>query len=180
MLAGADLVLRLRTGLLKKFSARDSLFEPDYSTIEPTKKEPNVPNINSIPGYDIFYMDMRILPRYPVKDVLAEAERIKKEIEKEYGVKAELSTVQSMESKGTDPASPIVTLLSKSVKALLGVETRPVGIGGGTVGAFLRNEGIDAVVWGRMDDCAHQPNEYCIIQNLLDNAKVMAAMAADP
>jgi succinyl-diaminopimelate desuccinylase len=180
MLAGADLALRLRKGLLKKFSARDSLFEPDYSTIEPTKKEANVPNINSIPGDDIFYMDMRVLPRYPVKDVLAEAERVKKEIETEYGVKVELSAIQSMESKGTAPASPIVTLLSKSVKDVLGVETRPVGIGGGTVGAFLRNEGIDAVVWGRMDDTAHQPNEYCVIQNLLDNAKVMAAMAGEP
>jgi succinyl-diaminopimelate desuccinylase len=177
-LAGADLMLRLRNGLMKKFSARDGLFEPDYSTVEPTKKESNVPNVNTIPGDDVFYIDIRALPRYHTGEILEEARRIKAGIEQDYGVKVELSDVQSMESKATPASSPLVTMLSTACKQVLGIETRPIGIGGGTVGAFLRNEGIDSVVWSRMANSAHQPNEYCVIENLLSNAKVMAHLAA--
>lgn len=176
-LAGADLVLRLRSGLMKKFSARDSLFEPDYTTVEPTKKEANVPNVNTIPGDDVFYIDIRALPCYPTGEILEEARRIKTGVEQEYGVQVELTAVQSMESKPTPSSSPIVTMLSAACKRVLGVETRLVGIGGGTVGAFLRNEGIASVVWSRMHSTAHQPNEYCLIENLLSDAKVMACMA---
>ncbi|MDR2796100.1 MAG: M20 family metallo-hydrolase [Spirochaetaceae bacterium] len=177
-LAGADLALRLRSGLMKKFSARDTLFEPDYTTVEPTKREANVPNINTIPGDDVFYMDIRALPCYPVNEILEEARRIGLGIEQQYSVQVELTLIQSMESKPTPKSSPIVKMLSAACKQVLGVETRPVGIGGGTVGAFLRNEGLDAVVWSRMDSTAHQPNEYCLIENLLSDAKVMACMAA--
>jgi acetylornithine deacetylase/succinyl-diaminopimelate desuccinylase-like protein len=54
--------------------------------------------------------------------------------------------------------------------------TRPIGIGGGTVGAFLRNIGIDSVVWSRLDESAHQPNEYTLIENIVGDAKVMAKL----
>ncbi|MDR2922999.1 MAG: M20 family metallo-hydrolase, partial [Treponema sp.] len=54
-LAGSDLALRLHYGLSEKFNGRDSLFEPEYSTFQPTKKEANVPNVNTIPGGDVFY-----------------------------------------------------------------------------------------------------------------------------
>ncbi|MGB2843917.1 MAG: M20 family metallo-hydrolase, partial [Candidatus Aminicenantaceae bacterium] len=50
--------------LYQAFPDRDQLFDPPISTFEPTKKESNVPNINTIPGEDIFYMDSRILPSY--------------------------------------------------------------------------------------------------------------------
>jgi succinyl-diaminopimelate desuccinylase len=176
-LAGADLALRLRSGLMRKFSARDSLFEPDYTTVEPTKKEANVPNVNTIPGDDVFYIDIRALPCYTISEILEEARRIKAGVEQEYGVQVELTAIQSMESKPTPTSSPIVKMLSATAKRVLGVETRLVGVGGGTVGAFLRNEGIASVVWSRMDNTAHQPNEYCVIENLLSDAKVMACMA---
>ncbi|MDR0662459.1 MAG: M20 family metallo-hydrolase [Spirochaetaceae bacterium] len=177
-LAGADLMLRLRNGLMNKFKAHDTLFEPDYSTIEPTKKEPNVPNVNTIPGDDVFYLDIRALPRYGISEILEEAGRIKAGIEQEYGVRVELTDVQSMESKATPATSTLVTLLSAACKEVLGIETRTIGIGGGTVGAFLRNAGLDSVVWSRMDEVAHQPNEYCEIKNILSDAKVMAFLAA--
>jgi succinyl-diaminopimelate desuccinylase len=44
------------------------------------------------------------------------------------------------------------------------------------VGAPLRNADIHSVVWCRMDDTAHQPNEYTIIDNVLGDAKVMALL----
>jgi len=44
------------------------------------------------------------------------------------------------------------------------------------VGAFLRKEGIPTVVWGRLEEAAHQPNEYCLVSNLMGDALVMALM----
>ncbi|MDR0602422.1 MAG: M20 family metallo-hydrolase [Treponema sp.] len=175
-LAGADLAVKLHYGLLQAFDGRDPLFEPDCSTFEPTKKEANVPNINTIPGEDVFYMDMRILPRYPVKDVLAEVDRIKAEVEGRYGVKIRYTLSQCMESKPTSPGAPLVRRISSAVRDVYGTQTRPVGIGGGTVGAPLRNAGIDSAVWCRLEDTAHQPNEYALIGNILGDAKVMALL----
>ncbi|MDR1363635.1 MAG: M20 family metallo-hydrolase [Spirochaetaceae bacterium] len=176
-LAGADLMLRLREGLMERFSARDSLFDPDYSTIEPTKKEANVPNINTIPSEDVFYMDIRLLPRYPVSEFLEEARRIKCGTEQKYGVQVELSVIQSKESKQTPAGSPIVEMLAVACKQVLGRDTRLTGIGGGTVAAFLRNNDIDSAGWSTLNNSLHQPNEYCVIKNMLDDAKVMAHIA---
>ena len=175
-LAGADLALRLHYGLSEKFSAKDPLFEPDYSTFQPTKKEANVPNINTIPGEDVICYDMRILPRYPASEVLQEVDRIKAEVEAKHGVSITYTLAQQKESIATSPDAPLVKLLSKNVEEVYGVKTKPIGIGGGTVAAFLRNAGIDSAVWCRMDTSAHQPNEYALLDNILGDAKVMALM----
>ncbi|MDR2509940.1 MAG: M20 family metallo-hydrolase [Spirochaetaceae bacterium] len=176
-LAASALVIRLCTGLYSMFNAKDSLFEPSYSTFEPSKKEANVENINTIPGEDVFYFDMRILPVYSVAQVMDAAGKIVREIEAEYGVSVESKIVQSVESRPTPDGAPVVTRLAAAVEEVLGVKPRPVGIGGGTVGAFLRNAGIDAAVWSKMEDTAHNPNESAIVSNILDGAKVMALMA---
>jgi succinyl-diaminopimelate desuccinylase len=175
-LAGADLALRLHYGLSEKFHEKDSLFEPDYSTFQPTKKEANVPNVNTIPGEDVFCMDMRVLPRYPVKAVTAEIDRIRAEVEAKHGVRISYTLLQAAESKATSPDAPLVKSLSAAVRAVYGVETRTIGIGGGTVAAFFRNAGIVAAVWARLCDTAHQPNEYALISNILGDAKVMATL----
>jgi succinyl-diaminopimelate desuccinylase len=175
-LAGAGLALKLHSGLLAKFDGQDPLFDPPYSTFEPTKKEANVPNINTIPGEDVFCMDMRILPRYRVNMVMEEVRRITAEVEKEYGVKITNELSQNMESRPTPADAPLVKLLSQIIAEVYAVKARPVGIGGGTVGAYLRNEGIDSVVWCRIDDTAHQPNEYALVENIIGDAKVMALL----
>jgi succinyl-diaminopimelate desuccinylase len=175
-LAGADLTVRLYYGLSEKFSDRDPLFEPDYSTFQPTKKEPNVPNVNTIPGEDIFYCDMRILPRHPVDEVFKEVDRIKAEVEKKHGVTITSTISQCNECPPTSPDSPLVKFLSKSVEEVYKVKTRNIGIGGGTFAAFLRKAGIDCAVWARIDHTAHQPNEYALLDNILGDAKVMALM----
>ncbi|GMO51228.1 MAG: M20 family metallo-hydrolase [Termitinemataceae bacterium] len=174
--AASALAVLLYEGLYKKFSKRDELFDPPYSTFEPTKKEANVPNINSIPGDDVFYLDARILPCYPVKTIFEEVQKLKKVIETKYKVQIEAICMQQMESKATRKNSPLVLMLSSAVKEVYGVQTRVIGIGGGTVAAYLRNEGIEAVAWSRMEETAHQPNEYVYIANILGNAKVMALL----
>ncbi|MCX7949931.1 MAG: M20 family metallo-hydrolase [Treponemataceae bacterium] len=175
-LAACELAVRLHDELPLRFSQRDPLFEPDRSTFEPTKHESNVPNVNTIPGEDVFCMDMRILPCYPVQEVLAEVDRIMGEVAQKRGVRMEYRILQRVESKATSPEAPLVHLLSQAVRKVYGVTTRPIGIGGGTVGAFLRNEHIDAVVWSRLEESAHQPNEYALIANILGDATVMATL----
>ncbi|MDR1178451.1 MAG: M20 family metallo-hydrolase [Spirochaetaceae bacterium] len=175
-LAGADLAVRLHYGLMEKFSARDAIFEPDYSTFEPTKKEANVPNYNTIPGEDVFCMDMRILPCYPVDTVLSEVDRIKAEIEKQYKAGISYTLAQKMESKPTPAGAPLVTLIAGAAAEVYGVKAKTIGIGGGTVGAYLRNRDIDSAVWCRIDDRAHSPNEYALMANILGDAKVMALL----
>jgi succinyl-diaminopimelate desuccinylase len=174
-LAACDLALRLNA-LEGFFGERDTLFEPDRSTFQPTKKEANVPNINTIPGEDVMCMDCRILPRYTLDMVRKEIVRIAGEIESRYGVTVSWTEEQKVESRVTAPDAPVVLALASAIKTVYGVDSQPIGIGGGTVGAYLRNAGIDAVVWGRMDETAHQPNEYCILENLSGDASVMAAV----
>jgi succinyl-diaminopimelate desuccinylase len=175
-LAGAYLLTRLYERLSSKFDAHDSLFKPDYSTFQPTKKEANVPNVNTIPGTDVFYMDMRILPRYPLKAAFDEIDAVKVEIESRFKVRVAYEICQRSESRSTAKDAPFIKRLSNAVKEIYGVETRTVGIGGGTVAAPLRNIGIDAAVWARLDGLAHQPNEYALTANIIGDAKVMARL----
>ena len=175
-LASSDLVCRLHKGLKAAFPDREKLFEPEYSTFEPTKKEGNVPNINTIPGEDVFYMDCRILPHYTIETVLAQIKSISAEVEKEYKVGIESSIVQCDHSVPTSADSTIVKLLSRAVTEVYGIKPRCVGIGGGTVAAPLRNAGIDCAVWARIEESAHQPNEYAFLDNIIGDSKVMASL----
>jgi succinyl-diaminopimelate desuccinylase len=157
------------------FPDKDSLFEPPISTFEPTKKENNVPNINTIPGEDIFYMDSRILPRYDIKEVEETVRRLTKKVEKEFNVKIEIQVNQSAPAAPpTSKDAPVVSALKKGVKEVYKIDAKPMGIGGGTVAALFRNAGFEAACWAKSDETAHQPNEYCIIDNLLGDAKVFA------
>jgi succinyl-diaminopimelate desuccinylase len=45
------------------------------------------------------------------------------------------------------------------------------------VAAVFRRLELPAVVSAKLDETAHQPNEYCILDNLIDDAKVCALTA---
>lgn len=177
LVAAADLILRLN-GLNDPegpFGGRDDLFDPPFSTFAPTKKEANVPNVNTIPGRDVFYVDARILPHYRVDDVLQAMEDMCRQVEAAFGVKAALEVVQRADAAPPTPAdADIVTRLIAGVAQVYGVQARPVGIGGGTVAAFLRRRGYQAAVWGTLEHYAHQPNERSSITATVKDAQVMA------
>jgi succinyl-diaminopimelate desuccinylase len=175
-LAACDAALRLHALEKSIFNGRDELFDPDRSTFSPTKKEANVPNVNTIPGEDVFYMDCRVLPRYPLDAVIEAMRKELSVVEEAHGVRIEIDPAQRVESRATSSVSPIVAALTDAVRRVYGVEARPIGIGGGTVGAYLRNAGFDCAVWSRLNDCAHQPNEYAIIDNIVGDARVMAEL----
>ncbi len=173
--AGSHLVVRL-SALAEKYPARDQLFDPPLSTFTPTKKEANVPNINTLPGDDVFHLDCRVLPREDLDVVLSVIRGICDSVEHDFGVKVEVQTVQRASSPPTPADSPLVAALGRAVKQAYGVEAKTVGVGGGTVGAYLRKVGIHTVVWGKLEESAHQPNEFCLLPNLLGDALVMALM----
>jgi len=161
--------------LYRIFNKKDRLFSPPISTFEPTKKEANVPNINTIPGEDVFYMDCRILPLYSVEQVLKTAAKIAAGIEKKFRVKIEMGLVQKAPAAPpTSPRAKVVQALKKAVREVYHREARAMGIGGGTVAALFRRAGFEAACWSRLDETAHMPNEYCIIDNMVGDAKVFA------
>ena len=129
-LAGCALSLKLHN-LEKVFDKKDSLFEPDYSTFQPTKREKNVDSINIIPGEDRFCFDCRILPCYKLDDVLAQVEKCIDEVQKEFGVKIEYTTPQRSESPATSVDSPVAQKLAAAIRAVHSLEPKFIGIGGG-------------------------------------------------
>lgn len=43
--------------------------------------------------------------------------------------------------------------------------------------AILREMGIPAVAWSTLDELAHQPNEYAVIDNLVEDTKTIVALS---
>lgn len=172
--AASRLVTELDS-LYSLFPARDKLFSPPVSTFEPTKKEANVPNINTIPGEDVFYMDCRVLPRYPLPEVEKKIRKLADEVERKFRVRIKIKAEQRAPAAPPTPAdAPVARTLKKAVKEVYGRNARPMGIGGGTVAAVFRRAGFQAACWSKLDDTAHLPNEYCVIDNMVGNAKVYA------
>jgi succinyl-diaminopimelate desuccinylase len=172
--AAAFLITELNQ-LYKVFSDKNSIFSPPISTFEPTKKEANVPNINTIPGEDVFYMDCRLIPEHNIDQVRKEIEKIAQRTEKKHQVKIVLEEIQK------DPActktsldAPVVQCLKKAIKEIYGKKGKPVGIGVRTVASFLRKADYKAACWSKIEETAHQPDEYCMIDNMVGDAKVFA------
>ena len=177
-LAASDLALRVND-MENFFNKRDELFDPPYSTFQPTMQLQNVAGINMIPGDDVFCADCRINPCYSLEQVREELKKRVLAVEEKYGVKIEVSEAQAEESLPTPLDAPVVLKLKEAIKAVHGIEAKTIGIGGGTVAAGLRNLGFNAVVWSTMDELAHQPNEYALIKNIGIDALTIAYMAAN-
>lgn len=161
--------------LYKVFDEIDDVFDPPTCTFEPTRKEENVPNINTIPGEDVFYFDCRILPQIPLDDVIENIKQIANDIKSRFEVEIDISFPQKSESAPpTSTETPIVNALSQAIRDVTGKGPKIIGIGGGTVAAIFRKAGYPAAVWGTIIDTAHQPNEYSLISNTLNDAKIMA------
>lgn len=177
--AAMKFAIQLDDMLHSKYPLRDELFDPPASTFEPTKSEANVDNVNTVPGLDVQYFDCRILPQYPLNGVMKQIDSVRASVEKETGATIQIDALQREENTNPTPMqSPIVQKLQTALKQLRRLDAKPIGIGGGTVGAYFRRKGIDTAVWSTIDDLAHQPNEYCKIENMVDDAKVFAYIAA--
>jgi len=173
--AAAHIIVALDEALHREFPLQDPLFKPPGSTFEPTKKEANVPNINTIPGRDVFYLDCRVLPDYALPQVIERVRVLGEETARRFEVGLQVDAVLAMQcAPATSPEAPVVQALSRAIKAVYGREARPQGIGGGTVAAFFRQVGLPAAVWMTVNETAHQPNEFCSLSTLVGDARVLA------
>ncbi len=178
--AGAFLVTSIDANLPRRFRATDSLFRPWASTFEPTKHEPNVPNVNTIPGEDVFYFDCRLLPVVPKKEVLAAVEEYAVQARQTFGVQVKIDVVNEESSPPTPADAPVVLELQKALQKVRNVRAKPVGIGGGTVAGPLREKKFPCVVWSTTEETGHTVNEYSKVDNLVADAKVFAALMLGP
>lgn len=175
--ACAHAIVALDDGLKAAFPERNSFFNPPVSTFEPTRKDANVPNVNTIPGEDVFFFDCRVLPEIGLSTVLERMQAICSDVAEALDVTISVDPYLRFDAPDPTPAdAPVVTAVAQAVQEVYGVQARPVGIGGQTVAAFFRKRGLKAAVWEKILHCAHAPNEHIKIENLIGNAKVFGRM----
>ncbi len=161
----------------ERFSTEDPIYSPPCSTLEPTRILENVPNVNTIPGHQVFYLDCRILPSTSLKQVLEAFHHLASQIEQERKVSIEIEPVLYQEAPSPTPVdSKVVRHLSEAIKKVKDKEPVIKGIGGGTVAAFFRQKALPAAVWHTSHETAHQPNEWCRVSTILEDAKVFALL----
>jgi succinyl-diaminopimelate desuccinylase len=161
--------------LYMKYSSKNLLFTPPTSTFEPTKRESNVYNVNTIPGIDISYFDCRILPEYNVNEVISVIREMLKKYEDLYHVDIKMDLLQRNDAtEPTSEESEAVQKLMKVLKRTRNLSPKVVGIGGGTCAAIIRRMGYQAVVWSTIDAVEHSPNEYCKVANLINDTITFA------
>ncbi|MEM0027291.1 MAG: M20 family metallo-hydrolase [Ignisphaera sp.] len=169
--------------IANRFGSENPLFDPPYTTCEPTMVRNTAESPNIIPGEHEVVVDCRILPEHPVDELLKSFKNIAstvkemflKEIEKNVYPDIEIETINKFNApQPTLVDSPIVKTLIQALKELRGVEPVIGGIGGGTLAASFRKLGIPAVAWATLDNTAHMPNEYSKINNLIEDAKIIA------
>lgn len=173
----AHLIVALDTGLPQAFGTENRFFTPATSTFEPTRKDANVPNVNTIPGENIVYFDCRILPNESLDGVLEKMRHVAADVGARFEV--EITAEPHMRFDAPDPTpadAPVVVALAQAVQEVVGVQARPMGIGGQTVAAFFRKRNLPAAVWSRLLNHAHAPNECISVENLALNTKVFARM----
>ena len=178
--AGAFLVTALDANLPRRFHATDAMFRPWNSTFEPTKHEANVPNVNTIPGEDVFYFDCRVLPAYSGREVLAAVEELAAQTRQTFGVQVKVEVDNEESSPPTPADAPIVQEVLRALQKVRKIRGKVVGIGGGTVAAPLREKKFPCVVWSTTEEVGHTVNEYIKVDNLVADAKVFAALMLGP
>lgn len=178
----AKLTVALDEALHKAFPAHDPLFNPPESTFEPTRHDANVPNVNTIPGQEVLFFDNRVLPRYKSDDVLRVVRDTIARVEKDTQCKVQLDLQQH------DPAAPPTAPHAEVVRRLINalrflrpaLRPEPWGVGGGTVAAIFRRHDYPAAVWSTYEECAHSPDEFAVIENMVADAKVYAHLFTQP
>lgn len=168
-------VVRLDEMRKKYFNKENPLFDPPYCTAEPTEHRANNVSGNTIPSEEIQTVDCRILPDYDFEDFCTKLTDLAKKTAKEFGGDVKVEPLVVDPPAPITPANaPILESLKKAVHEVLGVGTKTVGVGGGTVARFLRYKGFNVVLWQKNEETLHGPNEYCVITNMVDEAKVFA------
>jgi len=160
-----------------RYNEEDPLFRPPISTFEPTKSIATVGNVNTIPGYDEFWMDCRVLPRYDPDEILEFVKTIAKEHSEKTGAKIVVKVEQrTFAGKPSAIDNSDFQAFKESVSSIIGKNVDTIGVGGGTCANFFRLKGLNAYVWQCGGGTLHQPNEHVFLDNIVIDAKVFATL----
>lgn len=156
------------------FPQKNNLFKPATSTFVLSRHEENVPSVNILPGKDIFYMDCRLLPEVHKEDVLGHVCEICGHVAAAANLEVEFDIVHWQPASRVAEDAPVISVLEEAILSVYGVRAAPVGIGGATVAAMLREKGLQAVVWSCIENTCHQPEERSSIKATCMDAAVFA------
>lgn len=175
--AGIYFAMEIEALRKNKYGAKNDLYDYPLSSIEPTKVDKNVGNINTIPGEHRMAYDCRILPEYDIDKLRADFETAGKKIEKEFGVRISFAYPNIIRAlPQTDTNCPALRYMKTALKNALGKEMILKGVGGSTCAYYIRKHGINAVVSGLGPHSAHMPNEYISITDIASAVKLNAAI----
>ena len=159
------------------FPQSNALFVPPVNTMEPTRKDAGVENINTIPGRDVFYIDCRVLPGIDLDEVQEAFAREFARIASETGTTFSITPVQKVSApQGTAPDAPVVQALQAAIRQVRGKEAQVGGVGGNTVAAVFRQRGLPVACWNTDPGTAHMPNEWVDVDDIIKDAQVMALL----
>ncbi len=176
--AAARMMVAVRE-IKARFPERDELFTLPESSMEPTRHDAGVENINTIPGREVFYVDCRVLPQIDLDRVEAAFAEVFGEIARQEGVELFLSVAQRLQAPPATPAdAPVVGALRAAIARVHGVQARPRGVGGGTVAAFFRQRGLPVAVWYTDSKSAHMPDEWTSLSDIIKDAQVFGLLYA--
>ena len=171
------LLMDLMESFESRFDGTDDRFLQSNSTFEPTKRIATVENVNTIPGYDEFCMDIRVIPEYDLDIIIRMAEEIAQVYAESTGASIKVEVLQkAVAGRPSSSESEGFIALSEAVESIRGRRPSPVGISGGTCANFFRLKGFDAYAWQTGDGSLHAPNEYLVIDNLINDTKVFASL----
>lgn len=174
---GSHLIVELEKEFEKLFFIEDPKFIPEMSTFAPTKSINYVENVNTVPGYYEFSMDIRLIPQYDIDEVVKAAKRVASRVAEKFWAEISVEEVQRhLSGKQSSTESETYLALRDSIKYVTGIDASPVGVGGATCANFFRKAGYDAYVWETGGGTLHAPNEYVEIDNIITDAKVFATL----
>lgn len=174
--AGMRFAVELEDTLKATFNEVDEIYDPPYSTFEPTQRWGNVASPNVVPGKDEFCFDMRVLPQINLDDVVKKVEEVAAKFRQSRNVGIEYEVLQRSDApKPTDVQAEVVQKLLAVLKER-GIQATCGGVGGATCGAVLRRIDVPAAVWSTIHSMCHQPNEYTVIEELVGDCKVFMSL----
>lgn len=160
-----------------RYGTANPMFRPPTSTFEPTKSPATVGNVNTIPGYDEFWMDCRITPDYNPDEILEFARELARKHAGKTGAKISIQLEQrTFAGTPSSTDTPEFVAFRDSITSVVKGNVETVGVGGGTCANFFRLKGYNAYVWQCGGGTLHQPNEHVFIDNIVTDAKVYATL----
>lgn len=168
---------RLYDAFRNTFTEKDDLYNYPFSTFEPTQRFQNVENPNTVPGRECFFFDCRFLPSNNAERILGLVENVCQEVRMATGGEIYFSVKQ--QQSALSPVSENNVFLGELhsvLKSVYPFNPEIGGVGGTTCASFFRKSGLPAIVWSQAVKIAHQPNEYALVEHMINEAKVFALL----